>query len=311
MDKLTVVATHSEFRVSARPVNRPVIGLADVEFDSVVGSVPFRLALIVVLALVLNWIMRRSIRGFVRRLSASAVPGSSSDPARASVRTETIASVLRSTVSALIVTIAVLMMLSEAGLNLGPLIASAGVAGVALGFGAQSVVRDTLAGMFVLIEDQYSVGDVVDVGPAVGTVERITLRATVLRDEAGTVWHVPNGEIRRAGNKSQRWSRAVIDVPVEGDTDLAKAMTQLERVADEIHADERFSGWLLERPRVLGVQGFQGGGATMRMVVDTEPASQWEVERQLRLMIKSAFDAHGIRLATLPMPAVPPKPPMP
>jgi small conductance mechanosensitive channel len=143
--------------------------------------------------------------------------------------------------------------------------------GVALGFGAQSLVRDLLAGLFVLIEDQYGVGDVVDVGPATGTIERVTLRSTRLRDVAGTVWHVPNGEIVRAGNQSQRFSRALIDVTVANDADLAVAERIVASVGTALADDEEWSDRLLGVPSMLGVQALDAHGTTLRLVVTPSP----------------------------------------
>lgn len=255
------------------------------------SGIPIRLVLIVVFGIVANVAARRSINHIVARIPEGE------RESRSNSRSRTVGAVLKSSITVMIVAVVAMLILSQLGIDLAPLIASAGVAGVALGFGAQTLVRDVLAGMFVLIEDQYGVGDVVDVGPASGTVEKITLRATVVRDEAGTVWHVPNGEIRRAGNKSQRWSRALIDVTVDAESDIDAVLAQLELVAEQIAADPDWTNRLLERPRVLGVQSLAHGGATVRIVADTEPASQWQVERHLRLLIKSAFDRSGIKIA--------------
>ncbi len=164
---------------------------------------------------------------------------------RSAARAETITAVLRSVATGIIGVFAGVYILGILGLNLGPLIAGAGLAGVALGFGAQSLVRDFLSGIFLLIEDQYGVGDVVDLGEASGTVEQVTLRVTRLRDQNGTVWHVPNGEIRRVGNKSQQWARAVVDIAVSPNADL-------ERAAEVIGVGRRPAVWT------------SGGGASRR-----------------------------------------------
>jgi small conductance mechanosensitive channel len=154
--------------------------------------------------------------------------------ARRTQRAETIGAVVRSIVSIAIWSIAVLTVLEILGINLGPLIAAAGIAGVALGFGAQSLVKDFLSGMFMLMEDQFGIGDVVDTGVATGTVEGVSLRTTRLRDVDGVVWHVPNGTILRVGNKSQQWSRAVVDVPVTFQADTAAATDVIRTVTDEV-----------------------------------------------------------------------------
>jgi len=153
---------------------------------------------------------------------------------RANQRATTLGAVLKSIASGLIWIMAALIALGEIGISLGPLIAGAGIAGIAIGFGAQSLVRDFLAGIFIVIEDQYGVGDIVDVGEASGTIERVTLRTTRLRDVEGTLWVVPNGEIRRVGNKSQIWSRSILDIGVSYDTDLDRASDIIKAVADEV-----------------------------------------------------------------------------
>lgn len=235
---------------------------------------PLQITIIVITALAVNFVARRAINRRIDRLphdSSSASRCSFDDDRRGTP----------STCTGTIGTVAVLMVLSKLGVNLAPLIASAGVAGVALGFGAQTMVRDLLAGLFVLIENQYNVGDTVDVGPATGTVERLTLRSTAIHDNEGTLWHVPNGEVRRAGNMSQRWSHAVIDVTVDTDTNIDSVLDTLKSVAKKVGDDTDWSDKLLETPKVLGIESLTEGGATLRMAVDTEPASQWEVARQL------------------------------
>ena len=272
-----------------------------------VTRTPLRILLIVVLAWLANRTARRLVTRAAERARVAALEGTRDDERserdgavvaanRADARARTVTDVLGSLTSAVVVIIATLMILGELNINLGPLLAGAGVAGVALGFGAQSLVRDLLAGLFVLIEDQYGVGDVVDVGPAVGTVERVTLRSTRLRDVAGTVWHVPNGEIVRAGNKSQRFSRALIDVTVANDADLTKVEEVVGSVGSELVEDEIWGSRLLGAPTLLGVQALDGLGTTVRLVVDTEPASQWAVERELRSRLRGRLLEAGIVL---------------
>jgi small conductance mechanosensitive channel len=190
----------------------------------------------------------------------------------------------------------VLTVLEILGVNLGPLIAGAGIAGVALGFGAQSLVRDFLTGMFMLMEDQYGVGDVIDAGVATGTVEGVSLRTTRLRDVDGVVWHVPNGTILRVGNKSQQWARAVIDVPVTLQADTATADEVIRQVADEVWHDPDYASIILAEPSVLGVESLAPGRVVIRVVVRTRPQEQWRVERELRKRIKAALDEAGIAL---------------
>jgi moderate conductance mechanosensitive channel len=217
--------------------------------------------------------------------------------ARASARTETITGVLTSTATITVWIIAGLLIMGEIGISLAPLLAGAGIAGFAIGFGAQSIVRDFLSGFFMLAEDQYGVGDVVDLGDVAGTVERVSLRTTVLRDVDGVVWHIPNGEVARVGNKSQLWSRAVLDIEVAYDTDLRFAQGVLQRVADEVWRDPDFKdGDIIAPPEVWGVESLGADGIALRLVVKTDPAEQWVVARELRLRIKEAFDEAGIEI---------------
>ena len=188
-------------------------------------------------------------------------------------------------------------LMGEIGVNLGPLIAGAGIGGVALGFGAQSIVKDFLSGLFMLIEDHYGVGDWVDLGYASGTVEEVSLRSTTIRDIKGTVWHIPNGEISRVGNFSQLWSKALIDIEVSYDTDVRVAMGVMQRVADELWSDPEWGGdEVSEAPAVFGIQSLGASGVGLRLSVKTEPSMQWAVEREIRLRLKEAFDEAGIEI---------------
>ena len=273
---------------------------------------PLRILIIVVAAFVLSRVLRRAIEHFGERLTddnknealqelrrgrAGRFLIDEQSEQRSAARTETLTSVLKSAANMVVWTVAGLMILGEVGISLAPLIAGAGIAGVAIGFGAQSIVRDFLTGFFMLVEDQYGVGDVVDVGDVSGTVERVTLRTTVLRDVTGNVWHVPNGEISRVGNMSQLWSRAVLDIDVAYDTDLRYAQGIIQRVADEVWKDESFDGGdIIDPPEVWGIENMGADGISIRLVVKTDPAEQWAVARELRLRIKEAFDEAGIEI---------------
>jgi small conductance mechanosensitive channel len=259
-----------------------------------------------------NRLARRLINGFVagltsdeagstkqrlRRFTPKALQSSQVHTnLRAAARAETIGTVLKSIASILIYGIAVFTVLAEVGINLAPLIAGAGVVGVALGFGAQSLVKDFLSGLFMLAEDQYGVGDVVDVGEAIGTVEIVNLRTTRLRDIDGTVWHVPNGEIRRVGNMSQQWARALLDVSVAYDTDLDRAMEVVKSVADDLWREDIWTVDILDEPEVWGVQALGADGVTIRLVLRTQPGRQWAVSRELNRRMKARFDEEGIEI---------------
>ena len=213
---------------------------------------------------------------------------------RRAQRARTIGSVLRSISSAVILVIGSVMVLAEFGVALGPILASAGIVGVAVGFGAQNLVRDFLSGMFMLLEDQYGVGDIVDVGEASGVVEAVGLRITTLRDLSGTVWYVRNGEILRVGNKSQGYAVAVVDLPVAHTADIADATAMAERTAIERVAAKDVADSVLEPPQMLGLDRLGPEGATLRLTVKVKAGDQWTVQRALNAAIADAFDDAGV-----------------
>lgn len=271
---------------------------------------PAKIAFILLIAWASSQLLKRSIRRFTRGLGdvradvASAVDRTAGTllrtspviSTRANQRAETIGALIGSVGTFVVWSIAVLMVFGEVGLELGPLLAGAGIVGIALGFGAQNLVRDFLSGIFMLIEDQFGVGDVISVGSATGTVEGVSLRTTRLRDVEGNVWHIPNGTIDRVANKSQQWSRALLDVQVSYGTETAQAMNVIKQVATELWAEEPWSDEILEEPDVWGVESLDADGVTIRLVVKTRPLSQWKVARELRVRIKRAFDAEGIEI---------------
>ena len=216
--------------------------------------------------------------------------------ARVAQRATTLGHALGSAASVVIYIVAIMLCLGELGLDLGPLLAAAGVVGIALGLGTQTLVRDVLNGLFILVEDQYGVGDIVDLGEATGVIEEVTLRATRVRALDGTLWHVPNGEIRRAGNMSQTWSRALIDIPLAYDTDLEAVSAIVRQVAERAQMGD-LRDQILEPPELWGVDAFGPHALTLRLVVKTAPGSQWAVERALRAELKRAFDEAGIEMA--------------
>jgi small-conductance mechanosensitive channel len=272
-------------------------------------DVPLRIAVIVVGALLVSWLARRAIGKALRRLHSGAmeervgavrrgVPNAlkktEETSLRAEQRIEALTGVLRSLTTFTIWVIAAFMILGEVGISLAPLLAGAGVLGVALGFGSQSLVKDFLSGMFILVEDQFGVGDIIDIeGQVSGIVEGVSLRTTRLRSVDGVVWHVPNGEIRMIGNMSQHWSRSLLDVEVAYETDIEQAKAVIKRVADRIwKADPA----VLEEPEMWGVEQLGASGVVLRLVVKTTPKEQWRVSRQLREEIKRAFDEEGIEI---------------
>jgi small-conductance mechanosensitive channel len=209
-------------------------------------------------------------------------------------RVRALGSILRSASSIAIFGIAGVVVLGDLGINLAPLLASAGVVGVAIGFGAQNLVRDYLSGIFMLLEDQYGVGDSITVGGASGTVETVTLRITRLRDTKGVVWHIRNGAIEQVGNQSQGWARAVIDYPVPYDGNLATIRDIIEQAAQALWHEPEWRALMLAAPEVWGAQEVSSKQVTMRVVVKTAPLRQWSVEREMRARIKAALDAAGV-----------------
>lgn len=208
-------------------------------------------------------------------------------------RAKTIGSVLKSVVTILIFGIAFLEIMIVVGMDITPILTSAGILGVALGFGAQNLVKDFLSGMFMLLEDQYGVGDVVDLGPATGTVEAVALRTTTIRDTGGTVWYVRNGEILRVGNSSQGFAVAVVDLPLSYGANLAEATKVLERRVAEVAELEPVKTDITAKPEVLGVEKFTPDNITLRVTVKTRPGRQWAVQRNLRAQLMPALEEAG------------------
>jgi small conductance mechanosensitive channel len=208
-------------------------------------------------------------------------------------RAHALGSILRNASSVTIFAIATAIGLGDLGVNLAPVLASAGVVGIAVGFGAQNLVRDFLAGIFMLLEDQYGVGDVINIGDATGTVEAVSLRTTRLRDVNGVVWHLRNGALEKVGNESQGWARAVVDVPVPPGLDIADTRQVMEQEAGAMWRERRWRKLMLEKPEVWGVQDISitDSQVVMRVAAKTLPLRQWEVARELRERVKSALDA--------------------
>ncbi|MCW2937812.1 MAG: MscS Mechanosensitive ion channel [Actinomycetia bacterium] len=266
----------------------------------------------VILALVVRRVTHRTIGKITVRMSE----GTMSDRIREKTRTifdgspalvsarrkqraETMDSLLRSIASVLILGVAAFTIVGELGLNLAPVLASASIIGVAVAFGAQNLVKDFLSGIFMLLEDQYGVGDIVDVGEAKGTVEAVTLRVTRLRDVNGVVWYMRNGEIKRVGNESQNWARAVLDIPVSYDENVDHVKEILKTTADAFAADPLWEEKIIEEPSVWGVQALLGEAVVVRLVLKTAPGKQGEVARELRARVKDAFDKAGVSIAPL------------
>ena len=241
---------------------------------------------------------KHSRKGKLRRRTSEVLLASEDTSVRTQARLETLTAVFRSIGTAFVWFLALLFILEVLGISLGPLLATAGIVGVALGFGTQTMVRDFISGFFIVAEDQFGVGDTIDVGGgAKGVVERITLRATHIRDPEGTMWHVANGQIMKVANKSQEWARALIDVVLPYDADISAVSNVMQEVADSVQADPEWSAKIMERAEIWGIQEFDADGVHVRMVIKTEPAAQFGVLRELRARMKETFDERGISFA--------------
>ena len=262
----------------------------------------------ILLALFARWALHRLIRRTVATMTArSTQRGAETDSKgnilatttglsgeRQRARVETVGSLLRSVSTFVVGLVAGLTVMALVGLPLGPLLASAGVGGVAIGFGAQSLVKDFLSGIFMIFEDQYGVGDVVDTGEAIGTIEEVSLRITRLRDFDGTVWYVRNGEIVRIGNRSQGYGAAWVDIPVSYTEDIKRVLDLIREVCDAFAEDPEWEPKLIEHPTVLGVDSIAGQTVTVKILAKCLPGENFGVQRELRARVKAAFDANDV-----------------
>lgn len=279
-------------------------------------DVPLRVTIVIVGALLLNFLMRIVIRRFAAsvakgtvdsskpnsRFSTSAMESQFTGIDQATIRerraqrAETVGRMLSSVTSIVIAIVAGLIVLSELNFNVGPILASAGIAGVAIGFGAQALVKDYLSGFFMVIEDQYGIGDSVDLGEAIGVVEDVGLRTTQVRGLDGTLWHVRNGEILRVGNQSQGWARAVLDIPIAYNTTVATYASVIEDTTKEIEKDPEIADAILEPPEIWGVESLSAESQVIRTVLKTKPNQQWKVARAFRAELKRQMDRRGIHI---------------
>jgi small-conductance mechanosensitive channel len=211
-------------------------------------------------------------------------------------RTNTLVSIFRGVARVFIVVIGIMMILSEVGVDIVPVLAGFGIAGIAIGFGAQYLIRDLIAGTFIILENQYRVGDVARVADIAGVVEEVTLRKTVLRDLDGIVHHVPNGEIRTASNFTRHFARVNLDVSVAYDTDLDHAIKVINQVGKALAEDENWRKVIKSPPQVLRVDNLGDSGIYIKILGDVKPMQQWAVMGELRLRIKKAFDTEGIEI---------------
>jgi moderate conductance mechanosensitive channel len=273
-----------------------------------VAGTGMRILAILAVAYLVSRLLRRSITRFAGRMEArieerlakAQERGAISETARFRTRRmqrlQAIVGVMRGVVATVVWLTAMLVVLFELDVRLQPVLAGAGLVGVVVGFGAQQLVRDIIAGIAMLIEDQYGVGDWIEVDGVIGAVERVGLRSTAFRDIDGTVHHVLNGSVQRVGNLSQHWARSTFDVPLALDSDVPAAKALIHKVATDLAADPVWGQDIIGPPEIWGVQEFGPGGLKIRLVIPTRPLRNWDITRQLRERLKHAFDQAHIRM---------------
>ena len=271
------------------------------------ANIGLRILLIIVVAFLVTRLARAAVRRFAagmekrihQRLARSEARGVLTDTEqyrkRRLQRLHAITGVMQGVAGALVWVIAILAIVEAVGISLQPVLAGAGLLGIVIGFGAQQFVRDVLAGFAMLIEDQYGVGDWINVDGEIGQVERVGLRTTSFRDLDGIQWHVLNGYIQRVGNLSQEWGRMTFDIPVALDTDVPTAKAIITRVATELTEDPVWSKDIIGPHEIWGVQDFGPEGLKIRCVIPTRPMANWDIKRQMRERINHAFNEAGIR----------------
>ncbi|MGW5239154.1 mechanosensitive ion channel family protein [Monashia sp. NPDC004114] len=295
-----------------------VLSMPSVTWDQVYNWVigtPVLILITVVAGIIARWLLIRVINRVVASTTARAnerlakLPGASRALQAVGVagertiqRTETMGALLKSITTFLVYTIVGLTVMSLLGIPLGPLLASASIGGVALAFGAQSLVKDFLSGVFMIIEDQYGVGDVIDTGEVIGTVENVSLRITQLRDGSGMTWYVRNGEILRIGNRTQGWSTATVDIQIAYDEDVERSLQVIREVVSTMDEEDQWKAVLLEEPNVTGVESMGNGAITIRVLAKTIANEQFGLQREIRERVKRAFDKEGIRSPVAVMP---------
>lgn len=265
-------------------------------------------AVILVLALVARWIWRRFVRkstvAFTKSAVTRYVAGDKESErdrdmaiARYRARAAAVSGMLTSVGTFVIAAVALLFALSALGVNIAPLLASAGIAGIAIGFGAQTIVRDFLSGVFMILENQYGVGDVVMVNGVNGTVEDVGLRITTVRDFDGTIWYVTNGSVTELGNQSQGWSVAVVDIPIAHGSDLEQAKQVLASVVDALQHDPDWENRIMPDPPIIGVESITAMSVTIRIRLHTVHEQQVAVGRELRAQAVKALERAGLSMA--------------
>lgn len=303
----TFAASATPAATNLEDAHRTAVGAADYISENWAdwATAGLRILLIIVMAFVLRSVVRRTIDKLIERMNRGAEAAQATalgsllvNAERRRQRSQAIASVLRSVASFVIMGTGALTVLSVLRINLAPLLASAGVAGVAIGFGARNLVTDFLSGVFMILEDQYGVGDVIDAGVASGTVIEVGLRVTKLRGADGEIWYIRNGEVKRIGNLSQGWSTAVVDVQVGYDEDLDRTREIIIAVAGGMAKEQPWNEVLWEPVEVLGLDYVTAESVIIQTQAKTMPGKAAAVSRELRWRMKKAFDAKGVAIAS-------------
>ena len=237
----------------------------------------------------------RAVRVVAHRIERAVDDGDDSTLTAAEKRGRTISVLLRSVARVVFILLGILLTL-DVFIDIGPLLAGAGILGLAFSFGAQSLVKDIISGFFYLLEGQFAVGDIIEIAGRAGVVERMTIRMVVLRDLKGVVHMIPNGEISTVSNMTRTWSRAVVDVGVAYDTDLDRAIRVFQEEAEAMAADPEWTGRFDGPPEVLGIEGLDDSAITVRTLLRTRPAQQWSVQREFHRRIKGRLDREGIEI---------------
>jgi len=268
----------------------------------IIGVVIAGIAASLILRVIIRRIVNEVVRGVKRANQVDDTQELDASPIsamRSVQRTRTLGSVLNNTSTWVIVIVVSILVLTELGFSVTALVASAGILGAALGFGAQSIIKDVLNGLFMVFEDQLGVGDVVDLGIAEGVVERVGIRITEIRDVSGTLWFVRNGEILRVGNKTQDWSRVILDLPVPYDSNIDDIQNLLLESAQEFAASPEWRRKIMEDPEVWGVQSLSAEAVTLRLVVKVRAGEQWTAERALYRALKDSLDKRQVDIPAL------------
>lgn len=260
------------------------------------GTIAIRVGVIVIAALAASRILRRLLTGFGSRIERTIEDGGDLAAAERKKRVATLTSLGARTVSLIVWTIAIVMAMKEAGFDIGPLLAGAGVIGLAVGFGAQNLVRDVISGVFILVENQIRVGDIAIINGTGGAVQGINLRTTVLRDLEGAVHIFPNGTITTLTNKTQEFSNYVFDIGVAYKEDTDRVVALLQEIGDTIQKEDEWRAVILERLEVMGVDKFADSAVMIKMRIKTVPGQQYAVGREMNRRIKKRFDAEGIEI---------------